>query len=112
MSKNANNLKRIAKDPLAIKRLQFQGDLREVPAQLAGCEHLEVLNLSYTDIRAIPDFIWELSKLHTLDLSGCGRLPFPDELLSCPHIHTLGIHARTQNVLHKGLCYRICKALV
>lgn len=54
MSKLEQNLKKIAKDPLAIRSLYFEGYDDEIPDQVAQCINLEKLDIAYSDIFKIP----------------------------------------------------------
>lgn len=55
------------------KRISFswEYDLDVVPAELINCWELEDLDLSYTAITNIPDFVFELPKLKKLSYIGC-----------------------------------------
>ena len=84
-------IKKIKKDPLAIKRINLEIHWEEVPQEVSLCENLEKLDLAYTEIEVIPDFIFQLPKLKALDFTGCEALQFPTQLLDSPHIKALGV---------------------
>lgn len=86
-----NLLKKIAKDPLAVKRLNFNNYYKEIPKEVAKCINLEVLDVSYSDIRHIPDFVSELPKLKSLRIMGCQELKFPTNLTSFPSLTELSV---------------------
>lgn len=84
-------LKKIKKDPLAIKRVNLSINAGEIPAELEGCTNLEALDFSFSDVRRIPAFVAKLPKLNSLGFAGCEGLKFPNNLASYPSLRELAI---------------------
>ncbi|WP_374295767.1 leucine-rich repeat domain-containing protein [Acinetobacter sp.] len=95
MSKLEQNLKKIAKDPLAIRSLYFENYDDEIPKQVAQCLNLEKLSIAYSDILKIPQFVSELPKLKSFDFCGCRDLDWVTNLAEYSELKTLGAHCKT-----------------
>lgn len=61
------------------KRINFSEEygLEEVPGELKDCREVEDLDLSYTSITSIPDFVFQLPKLKKLSYIGCDIKSLP-----------------------------------
>lgn len=92
-------LKRIQKDPLAVRRIMFKGWEEEIPKAIAQCKNLESLDVGFTDIAEIPAFVAQLPKLKTLRFYGCTALKFPDNLQDYPSLKELGVFCKTKEEL-------------
>jgi Leucine-rich repeat (LRR) protein len=69
------------KDTVKIINLNNQHSLTEIPEVLKKCEHLEELNISHTEITAIPDFLFSLPALRALSCC-CKELLQPPAALA------------------------------
>ena len=71
-------IKRIAAVKTTVKRINLnnQSTLTQVPEVLKECELLEELNISHTEITAIPDFVFALPSLRILSCC-CKKIPEP-----------------------------------
>jgi len=71
-------IKRIDGVKKTVKKINLNNQhvLTEVPDILKECELLEELNISHTEITAIPDFVFTLPALRTLSCC-CRKLPQP-----------------------------------
>jgi Leucine-rich repeat (LRR) protein len=54
--------------------LSEQYNLESVPKEIEYCENIESLNISYTSITTIPDFVFKLPKLKHISYLGCSNL--------------------------------------
>ena len=95
MSKLEQNLKKIAKDPLAIRSLYFEGYDDEIPDQVAQCINLEKLDIAYSDIFKIPQFVSEFAKLKSFNFCGCRDLDWISNLVEYPALTSLGAHCKS-----------------
>lgn len=91
-------IKKINKDPLSVKRIDLEG-WDEIPPEIEKCKNLEKLDIGYTDIETIPEFVSQLPKLKTLNFYGCVELNFPNNLSSYPSLKELGVFCRNQKEL-------------
>ncbi|MEO1628297.1 MAG: hypothetical protein AAFV25_24325 [Bacteroidota bacterium] len=69
-------LQKIQEDPLSIKKLSFSEayDMERLPDGVAQCTNLEKIDLSYSGIKEIPDYLLALPHLRSLDLLACTHL--------------------------------------
>jgi Leucine-rich repeat (LRR) protein len=65
------------KDTVKIINLDNQRALKEIPAILKECELLEEINISHTDIKEIPEFLFTLPNLRSLSCCCRGLLQPP-----------------------------------
>ena len=91
-------IKRIKKDPLAAKRINFELHDREIPEEVALCSNLQLLNISYTDIEEIPDFVTQLPNLHAIHALGL-KLSYRPKLSQFEHLTDIGIHCQNKQDL-------------
>ncbi len=91
--------KKIAKNPLAIKRIELPMYYEEVPKTLKKCKNLEVLDLSYSDVEKLPKFLFELPKLKALRMNGCHMPSLPDNLKEHAVLTEVGVHAKKEKDL-------------
>ncbi|XP_057747295.1 putative disease resistance protein At3g14460 [Arachis stenosperma] len=67
--------------------------ITSLPASIGGLTHLCYLNVSYTDLKEIPDSICDLLNLQTLLLIGCRSLTsLPDRLCNLVKLRRLDFH--------------------
>lgn len=69
-------LKKILAEKDTIKKIDLseQYDLNEIPGIIKECKQLEKLDVSFTGISEIPDFVFKLPKLKELNFSSCRKL--------------------------------------
>ncbi|WP_298782124.1 leucine-rich repeat domain-containing protein [uncultured Polaribacter sp.] len=91
-------LKKINKAPLSVKRIDLVG-WEEIPSEIEKCKNLEKLDIGYTDIEIIPEFVSQLPKLKILNFYGCERVSFPNNLSSYPSLKELGVFCKNEKEL-------------
>lgn len=91
-------IKKVNKDPLSVKRIDLEG-WKEIPSEIEQCKNLEKLDIGYTDIEIIPEFVSQLPKLKTLNFYGCVELSFPNNLSCYPSLKELGVFCKNQKEL-------------
>lgn len=84
-------VKRIKRDPLSIKHINFELYDAEIPKEVALCKNLQLLNLSYTDIKKIPDFVTQLPNLKAIHALG-QKLSSRPKFTEFPNLIDIGIH--------------------
>jgi Leucine-rich repeat (LRR) protein len=86
---------RIVAEKATIKRIDLseQYSLTEVPEVIQQCSQLEKLDISFTGISKIPDFIFKLPKLKEFKYLGCNKLRNQPESFSTQQpLERLSIH--------------------
>ena len=91
-------IKKINKASLAIKRIDLEG-WEEIPSEIEKCKNLEKLDIAYSDIEKIPEFVSQLPKLKTLNFYGCVEIEFPTNLHTYPSLKELGVFCKNQKEL-------------
>lgn len=77
MKKNLDKyLDKILNEKETIKKIELaeQYSLTEIPEFIGQCSQVEKLDISYTGISEIPDFVFRLPKLKELNFLGCRNL--------------------------------------
>lgn len=89
-----NKIKQIEQTPLAVKRINFseQYDLEYLPKSIEKCINLEKIDISYSNIKEIPLFLFSLPKLRHLNTISCNNIKnLPDKLFESKTIERLKI---------------------
>ena len=70
-------VERISRVKNTVKKINLynQRALTEIPAVLNECKHLEDLNISHTNIKEIPDFLFAMPALRSLSCC-CSEIPY------------------------------------
>lgn len=98
-------LKKIHKNPLTIKKIQLDISDTYIPKEIAKCENLEQLDISYSEVDKIPSFVAKLPKLKRLAFNGCEQLDFPDNLNEYTSLVKLEAHCASKGALSK--CFKL-----
>ncbi|MDR1654927.1 MAG: hypothetical protein LBR96_02925, partial [Treponema sp.] len=84
--------------------LENQGELKTVPHVIASCANLEELNLAYTGITEIPEFVFRLPKLRSLSYNSCYDLKeHPANCADAKNLEQLKLDIWEKKTLPKGI---------
>ncbi|WP_165590665.1 MULTISPECIES: leucine-rich repeat domain-containing protein [unclassified Flavobacterium] len=99
-------LEKILNEKDTIKKIDLSGQhtLTEIPEIIKDCLQLEILNISYTEINEIPDFVFKLPKLKELNYLGCTKLKSqPKSFFSNQSLKKLSIYISKKHILTEEL---------
>lgn len=92
------------KDTIKKINLSEQYSLTKIPEIIKECLQLEILDVSYTEITEIPDFVFQLPKLKELNYLGCEKLKSqPKFLCSHQNLKKLSIYIPKKQAISEAL---------
>ena len=93
------------KDTVKVINLKGQEGLTEIPKVLGECLLLEELDLSFTNLTEIPDFVFLLPALRSLSFYGCLKLSkFPEALYKAKNLENLEMYLDEGQFLSEKIC--------
>lgn len=99
-------LEKIFAEKETIKKINLseQYSLTEIPEIIKHCLELEKLDISFTQIKEIPDFVFQLPKLKELNYLGCTELQNQPKLFSSKQpLEKLSIYSGKNNKFITGI---------
>ncbi|XP_059639348.1 disease resistance protein L6-like [Cornus florida] len=95
---------------LEILNLERCRNLDEIDPSIGAMKNLKVLNLKYTEIRSLPDGIWELEKLEVLNASFCRSLEgdIPRCIGRLSYLRELRLYNTKIQSLPTNICDLLC----
>ncbi|MFQ6600680.1 leucine-rich repeat domain-containing protein [Flavobacterium sp. C3NV] len=99
-------LEKILNEKETIKRINLseQYSLTKIPESIKDCLQLEVLDVSYTEITEIPDFVFQLPKLKELNYLGCEKLKNqPRSFFSNQSLKKISIYISKKQVISEEI---------
>lgn len=81
------------RDPKAVRKLELDGVKKELPEDIAKLTELEVLDVHFSDLKAVPVWLSTLPKLRKLELNWNYQLKeLPDEVLAMPSLREISLY--------------------